>query len=698
MGAPTISQTNRNTFSLPCMVVDRFNMLHYLDGTARGLVWDGTWPTTMNAGIDKPQPPSTGPDAGGGSLTQDGVYYCAYRYLDKNLQPGDLSTFDDVTGPGGDPTWRIDWALAASADPRIKWVELWRSTAGVPATVYLLIRLGNNGAITSITDSPATPGFCRITGTLAHGLHAGATILVAGASVPGYNAVHTVLTEISDFVVDTDIVYSSNATTATWTLTGYVNDGTSDNSLIASNESMQILNTDGTFNARRFGVPPSYKSVMIIFQDRAIYGVDIYYTAGTVAGTAGSVNLTGTSVNWTTDMLGRQIIIDGESEPFTIDLVPTASTITLSKPLTANRSGASYTITSPRDFLDTLIYSETDEPESVPIDPVLGYVNTIKVQKNTSDIADRETGLMPLGGNFYSLRERHIYRINFTRQPDIDAAINLVASRGCVNNRCWAQLAEWAYFLDDIGIYRFAGAGAPQAIGERIQTYWRDALIDWTAKKWFFVAADRQLGVIKFFLRLTGDSGTRPRRAFCYDVNHDTWWEETYPWDIGHACQALIAGQVRMLVGSDNDLIYKTNDGYTDAGTPFSWSWKSGQFVFLVEEDQETALVEVVFPPTTAAESFICQTFVDQSSSGQVARSDNRDNQNAVMVAGSAGVAVDMQRTRDAKGDQAGVARWQIGKRNDERAMNGLYLQLSITGTQVAETVAIYSIAIAGVQ
>lgn len=696
MGAPTISPAVRNTFRFPCMVVDRFNKLYYIDGMSRGLVWDGSWPLMRNLGIDKATGPSIASDAAGGSLTQDGTYYAAIRYLDKYLTPGDLSEFDSVTGPAADPTWRIDWSVNPSTDPRVEFVELWRSAAGVSSLVYLIARLGNSGNVATITNSG---GVCRITFSEKHDLDVNAQILVAGSSVVGYNVIHTVATVVNDLVVDTNIAYSANATTATWTLVGFINDGDSDSNLQANNESMNILNEDGTFNARRFGVPPSYKSVMIIFQDRAIYGVDVFYTKGTLSGSAGSINLTGSGTDWTTDMAGRQIIIDGESEPFTLETVTTATSGTIDRPLTANRSAVNYTITSPRDFLDTLIYSEADEPESVPIDPVLGYVNTIKVQKNTSDIADRETGLMPLGGNFYSLRERHVYRINFTRQPDIDAAINLVASRGCLNNRCWAQLDDVAYLMDDVGVYGFVGSGGLQPISLNIQTYWRQGTIDWTYKHWFFAAADRQLGIVRFFLRFTGDGGgERPRRALCFSPERNAWWIETYPWDIGHAAHALVAGQVRLLVGSEDDVIYKTNEGFTDNGTPFSASWKTGVYSFLVEEEQNLAMVEVVFPPTTAAESIVAQVYLDQDNDALVMRTDNALNQNWVGVAGTAGGTISTQRTRDTKGDQAGIARCKVGKRRDEMALNGLYIQVQLTWTQTTEQVAIYAVSMWGVE
>lgn len=696
MGAPTISPTARNTFWFPCCAVDRFGKLYYIDGVTRGLVWDGQWTTMMNIGINKAPAPVITEDTAAGALTNGGTYYCGIRYLDKNLQPGDLSEFDDELI--GTATSRLDWAFNASTDTRVAYVELWRSVASVSATVYLIVRLGNNGTITNITD---TGGFCTLNSPTAHNLAIGATFLVAGNSVPGYNTTHRVTSVPDAFSVVTSIAYTSTGTGGTWTITGYTDrDDDSDNDLIANNESMQILNTDGTFYARRFGVPPSYKSAMIIFQDRAIYGVDIEYTAGTVSGTAKSTTLTGSGTAWPSDFVGREILISGQNDLFTIAGWTSATSISLDKPLVGTVSaGTSYVIRSPRDFQDCHIYSEADEPESCPIDTVLGYVNTLKIQKNSSDIADKETGLMPLGGNYYSLRERHIYRINFTRQPDIDAAINLAGSRGALNNRCWAQLNEVAYLMDDIGCWMFNGSGGPKPLSGPIQDLWRDGTIDMTGKKGFFVVADRQLETIKFFVRNVGDSASAfPSRSYNYHVPTQSWHLETYPWDIGHACHALIGGTVRLLVGIENDQILKSNEGHQDLGIGIDWAWRSGQFEFLEDGDQNERSIELKFKPLSAAASLIAQTYLDQDTNASTPRTDLNFTQNAVMVAGTAGVTVNMYRSQDDRGPQPGFAMWKIGGRLDNRNMSGRYVQVGLTGTQTAQFVAIYSVTINGVE
>ena len=679
----------------PCHAVDRFGKLYYIDGVTRGLVWDGQWSTMPKLGMDKAPAPVVAADTGGGALTNGGTYSCAIRYLDKNLTPGDLSEYDDQLISTA--TSRLDWAFNASTNTRVQYVELWRSVATTPATVYLIIRLGNNGTLTSITNS----GGILLTSPTAHNLAIGATILVAGTSVAGYNTTHRVTSVPDAFTLVTDQAYTSNATGGTWTITGYTDrDDDSDNDLIANNESMQILNTDGTFYARRFGVPPSYKSAMIIFQDRAIYGVDIEYTTGTVSGTAKATTLTGSGTAWPADFIGRNVLINGQNDIFTITGWTNATTISLDKPLVGTVSaGTAYVIRSPEEFLDTYIYSESDEPESCPIDTVLGYVNTVKVQKNSSDIADKETGIMPLGGNFYSLRERHIYRINFTRQPDIDAAINLVGSRGALNNRCWAQLNEVAYLMDDIGCWAFTGSGGPKPISGPIQDLWRDGTIDMTGKKWFFVVADRQLEMIKFFVRNVGDAVTAyPSRSYNYHVPTQQWHLETYPWDIGHACHSLIAGTVRLLIGIENDQILKSNEGHQDLGIGIDWAWRSGQFEFIEDGEQNERSIELMFKPMGAAASLTGQTYLDQDSNPSSPRTDLNFSQNATMVAGTAGVTVNLYRYQDDRGVQPGFAQWKIGGRLDNRNMSGRYVQVGLTGTQTAQFVAIYSVTINGVE
>lgn len=618
MGAPTISPAARNTHAPPSMTMTRQERLIYVDGIERGLIWDGVEATMWKLGIEKPSAvPTLSSDAGGGSLTQDGTYSGGYRYLDRYLQPGDLSEFGTVTGPAADPTWRIDWSglVASSNTDRIKYVELWRSLSGDSTVVYFIVRLGHHGTISSSANNGGT---VRLTVPSGHNLAANARITISGHSVGGYNTT-TTITAVTATTIDTAIVYSSNGTGGSWVIEGYIDDGTADTTLDDA-EALAILDAENHLVARRFGVPPKFMSVAITFQDRTIYGVPMFYDKGTVA-TNGTTTLTGTGTDWNADMVDRYVRIVGESRLYRVSAYVSPTELTLEAAAANTASGLIYSIAPHTEFRNKHIISEVDEPESCRIDPSVttygtgnGFTNLVSVQENTSDAYDRETALMPFPTAYYSFRQRHIYEITFVRQPDIDFSSMCVGYRGCLNQRCWTIYEGIAYVLDEVGAYAFDGQSIVN-LSDSIQNYWRDGNILHTNGKWFFVAADRQLGVIKFFVQFSTDVGTRPEQALCYHVRSKTWWREYYPWEIGHACMAVMAGVTRLLVGAESDKIYVTNEGNLDVATTINYSWKSGMLPLVRTKDHLHLRREVVvyYQPTTGAHTLYSQVYADRN-------------------------------------------------------------------------------------
>ena len=79
---------------------------------------------------------------------------------------------------------------------------------------------------------------------------------------------------------------------------------------------------------------------------------------------------------------------------------------------------------------NTLVYSEVDEPESVP------GSNRLVLQESITD-SDKIVGLIPLGSVLVAAQQRHLYTITYVAQPVIDAAIQLGCYRGILNSRCY---------------------------------------------------------------------------------------------------------------------------------------------------------------------------------------------------------------------------------------------------------------------
>jgi len=314
---------------------------------------------------------------------------------------------------------------------------------------------------------------------------------------------------------------------------------------LIDNVSLAVNLPDGSLNARRFGVPPNYTPFIAQFQDRMFYGGRVKYTQGTVT-TAASVTITGSGTAWTSAMAGRYIIIDGETAPLLISSA-SATSITTSTAAGTSGAGKSYVIIPDPVTRNQLYFSEADEPESVP------SINTITIQENTGN-EDEITGLMPYGSALYVLKERHIYSLTFVRQPIIDAAVHLVASRGCVNNRSWVYHEGMAYLLDEQGAYRFNGYKA-EPISEPIQDLFRGTTLDWANKKWFFAAVDPARHLIFFHVGFTADASTRPKKSLVYNTRNESWSIDEYCWELGGACVSRISGQARLLLGSQNDSV-----------------------------------------------------------------------------------------------------------------------------------------------
>jgi hypothetical protein len=202
--------------------------------------------------------------------------------------------------------------------------------------------------------------------------------------------------------------------------------------------------------------------------------------------------------------------------------------------------------------------SEVDSPESVPV------TNVLVIQENTGD-DDRIVGLMPYGSALFVLKERHIYRMTFVRQPIIDANVNLVCSRGVFNHRCWDTYEGVSYLMDQHGCYAFDTA-EPVPLSAPIQNYFREGLIDLAYSKWFHVKVDPRLEVVRFYVKFTADTGTRPKRALVYNIRSGAWWIETYVCEIGDAVQATVSGVLRAIFGTatNADLFFTHSSGTAD--------------------------------------------------------------------------------------------------------------------------------------
>lgn len=338
----------------------------------------------------------------------------------------------------------------------------------------------------------------------------------------------------------------------------YGDDNSSD-ATMRDNDALPIL-AEQVLYARRFGMPPDWKRVAVQFQDRTWYLVDAVYDEGTVAVTNDSATVTGSGTHVTDEMVGRYFYVRGGDKQYVIDTVNTgAQTWTLSVVYGGTTAeGKAYAISPGVDENNMLYFSEPDEPESVPTSQ-----NTLKIQENVDD-HDFLTGGIAMGAVFWATKNRHVYRVTYVTQPQIDAHPRLRFFRGCLSQDCHVILWGSAYLLDAMGPWRIAPNEEDEAIGPPIQDFFRDAEVDWGKAKWWHVDADANLGIIRFWVTLIGQAGLRPKTALCYKVAKRKWWTETYNEQIGGCCRAKHLGRVRSFAAGQYDRILLLGEGASD--------------------------------------------------------------------------------------------------------------------------------------
>lgn len=217
-----------------------------------------------------------------------------------------------------------------------------------------------------------------------------------------------------------------------------------------------------------------------------------------------------------------------------------------------------YGVDTSGDAQNSLLFSEVDEPESV------SDVNEIVIQENVRD-TDAVTALVPFGASILAMQSRHCYRLTYARQPVIDAAVNLLAYRGCLNQRCWDLHDGVAYVLDQFGVYSITPEGKITPISEGISNYFQ-VFVDYTHKQWFEVRFDPRARVLRVFLSLRGDNPSEsPARILCYSPVMQAWWEERYPRPITAAAGVTMSnGEYRVLYASSKAAIYALDEGWVD--------------------------------------------------------------------------------------------------------------------------------------
>lgn len=206
---------------------------------------------------------------------------------------------------------------------------------------------------------------------------------------------------------------------------------------------------------------------------------------------------------------------------------------------------------------NTILYSEVDEPESVP------DINELILQQNSRD-SDAITALMPFGPTMMVMQSRSSYSLTFAKQPLLDAQVTPVAYRGAINQRCWDILDGTAYILDQYGVYAMTSSGQVAPLSQAVDDIFCTKM-DLSKGRWFFVSSDPVTRIVRAFIAVKGDgSAGYPTRAMCYHIDSKTWWEERYPQRLSGVCGARLSnGDNRVVYGGRGGL-YLLNSGSCD--------------------------------------------------------------------------------------------------------------------------------------
>lgn len=333
---------------------------------------------------------------------------------------------------------------------------------------------------------------------------------------------------------------------------------------------------------------------------------------------------------------------------------------------------------------NSLMFSEVDEPESVPA------ANELIVQENTGD-PDRIVALIPLGGNLLIAQQSHLYRLSYVAQPVIDASIILVGYRGALNSRCWDVMGGVVFIADSVGFYAFDGS-QEEALSVAIDNYWRDSIIDFSKSEKFHVRADFASRTVRFYYCQSGDS--EPVRALCYNVATKAWWEEQYPSAVTATCSTVVSGQKAVLSGTAAGEWKK--QPATGSSEAISYSVRTGAFALATERGSRG--VAVLYDPTASTATLNLRLHYNNSTSPRANAVASNRGTGFTTLTGDTAAKLDMSKARSPLGDATGYARADFaGRVSPESAGADRHVAIALDGTQPAgNAVVLHSLAVEG--
>ncbi len=447
--------------------------------------------------------------------------------------------------------------------PVIKWdgISNQASEAGVPAPATALT-IGASGSGSIDGTYTAYQRYVDIDNNVSNLSPVSNSLVVVSRSQIDYTGVPTTM---DSRVVKRQIIRNTSGQNSVYYVDVETTDlsattftSTQTDSLLATNEAVALFDNAGVSLANKNGIPRTDKPIIAYFSGRLFMAGDKAYKTGHVAVTFQSKTVTGVGTQFNTSMEERFIYISGSNREYEIDTVnETTQVITLLDNFEdVSDLFASYVIRSPPASRTLLSFSESNQFDAWPATQALEIASS-------DDLEEQITGLLPTSSFLFVLQRRHIYRLSFLNDPQSDGGIFLAARRGCVNNRCWVNVDDSTYMLDDRGIYRFSGTEAVEDLSLSIQDlfyFYEDSpsgfSVNWDAAELFHAGHDRNRAIIRWFVAFSGNQ--LPRHAICYNYVINQFWIEEYPWPIGASEQirsetttSVVAGATVKLFAMD---------------------------------------------------------------------------------------------------------------------------------------------------
>jgi len=627
MGAPSI-KTGLNTFQPVTISRSPNGELIITNGIDTPLRWDFLTASAETLGIAAPTvAPTLTDNTAAGNVSASLVYYGAYRYIDRDGVPSNLSVPTKLTTSAAGNHQIIYGSLTIPSDARPAKIQLFRTTGGEATVYYHDTTLAMGGTVGSITNSG---GFCKITMLVPHPLPVGAIITISGSSVGGYNTSHAVTAVNSAQQFVTGVAYSADAATSTWVLTGFSASARADASMSSGGGNISTSATSGGSVKYTTDVGHGLvvgQKVTITDHDVIAYNTshqtvtscptstsfvtDATYTSNGSGGTwtheldwllpitnpDGSLNANrfGQPPNFKACSATYQdrmfYGVDVEYNVGTITTSNGSTTVTGSgtswtsamagRTLYVIGESASYTIKSASASSITLtsIFTGTGAAgQSYAIRPPQSELN----QLYFSETLEPE-----------SVPDSNVVRIQNSTGED-DELVGMMPSARCI------------YLLQRRHVYRLSFIAQP-AIDVSIKLMSSRGCVN--NRAWVLVEDVPYIMDFYGIYRINGDSSiqpvsgsiqdmfrdgtidftmskwffaqkdpvleivrfyycvsgdTRPKHAIAINYRTGTVWTEDYPWELGGSALISISSRVRQLVGGQNETIYKTGQGTFD--------------------------------------------------------------------------------------------------------------------------------------